>query len=111
MMRQGVVGIKVKIMLSHDPEGKMGPKIIMPDCITIHEPKEEVVPMAVPQGEYTGEGYFGDAVSVIGCFLVAGFVIICCSYLVAVTWLQVVLSVILLLLVVVLFGIIVAVIF
>ncbi|CAE8615169.1 unnamed protein product [Polarella glacialis] len=52
MMRQGVVGIKVKIMLAHDPEGKMGPKMIMPDCITIHEPKEEVVPMAAPA--YTG---------------------------------------------------------
>ncbi|CAE8619207.1 unnamed protein product [Polarella glacialis] len=61
MMRQGVVGIKVKIMLAHDPEGKMGPKMIMPDCITIHEPKEEVVPMALPQGEYTGEGYTGEA--------------------------------------------------
>merc|ERR1712220_48619 len=31
MMRQGMLGIKVTIMLAHDPAGKMGPKMPMPD--------------------------------------------------------------------------------
>merc|ERR1712196_156384 len=33
LMRQGVLGIKVSIMLPWDPEGKMGPKIPMPDVV------------------------------------------------------------------------------
>lgn len=41
MMRQGILGIKVKIMLPHDPEGKNGPKMPLSDIITILEPKEE----------------------------------------------------------------------
>jgi len=45
MMRQGVLGIKVKIMLAHDPEGKQGPKMPMPDNVIIHEPKEFAPPV------------------------------------------------------------------
>mmetsp|Transcript_48837 Transcript_48837/g.138042 ORF Transcript_48837/g.138042 Transcript_48837/m.138042 type:complete len:106 (-) Transcript_48837:49-366(-) len=41
LMRQGVLGVMVKIMLAHDPEGKSGPKMPMPDCVIVHEPKEE----------------------------------------------------------------------
>jgi len=41
LLRQGVLGIKVKIMLPWDPTGKQGPKKPMPDLITIHNPKEE----------------------------------------------------------------------
>merc|ERR1711975_165525 len=37
-MRQGMLGIKVKIMMSHDPEGKMGPAMPMPDAVVTHEP-------------------------------------------------------------------------
>merc|ERR1719158_2207108 len=61
-MRQGMIGIKVKIMLSHDPEGKMGPKMTMPDAVIIHEPKQEV-PLVAPaemDGGYGGGGYAGD---------------------------------------------------
>jgi len=50
-MRQGMIGIKVKIMMSHDPEGKMGPSMILPDDIKVHEPKEEVVPLQPVQQE------------------------------------------------------------
>jgi len=58
-MRQGMIGIKVKIMMSHDPEGKMGPKMMLPDNITVHEPKEEVqVMQPVPEDEGYG-GYGG----------------------------------------------------
>jgi hypothetical protein len=38
---QGVLGIKVKIMLDWDPKGKFGPITPLPDLVTIHAPKEE----------------------------------------------------------------------
>ncbi|KAI0222892.1 40S ribosomal protein S3 [Massospora cicadina] len=41
LMRQGVLGLKVKIMLDWDPTGKNGPKKPLPDMVTILEPKEE----------------------------------------------------------------------
>ncbi|KAG4991765.1 hypothetical protein JHK87_025222 [Glycine soja] len=41
LLRQGVLGIKVKIMLDWDPKGKQGPKTPLPDLVTIHTPKEE----------------------------------------------------------------------
>jgi small subunit ribosomal protein S3e len=41
LLRQGVLGIKVKIMRSSDPEGKSGPQKSLPDSVTIIEPKEE----------------------------------------------------------------------
>ena len=40
-MRQGVIGVRVDIMLPHDPEGKIGPKVPLSDVVTIIEPKEE----------------------------------------------------------------------
>jgi len=64
-LRQGVLGIQVKIMLPHDPTGKSGPKIALPDHVSIQDPKEETpieapysqnklekpaMPMAAPQG-------------------------------------------------------------
>merc|ERR1712083_952617 len=44
LLRQGVLGIKVKIMLPWDPQGKLGPKKPLPDHVSIIEPKEEVIP-------------------------------------------------------------------
>lgn len=41
LLRQGVLGIKVKIMRGSDPEGKSGPQKSLPDAVTIIEPKEE----------------------------------------------------------------------
>merc|ERR1712226_1368966 len=41
LMRQGVLGIKVKIMLAYDPEGRMGTKMPLPDNIIVSEPKED----------------------------------------------------------------------
>merc|ERR1712042_279560 len=43
-LRQGVLGIKVKIMLPWDPSGKNGPRTPLPDHINIVEPKDEVIP-------------------------------------------------------------------
>merc|ERR1711968_36579 len=41
MFRQGVLGLRVKIMLDWDPSGKMGPKYPMPDVIKVQTPKED----------------------------------------------------------------------
>lgn len=50
LMRQGVLGVKVSIMLPHDPTGKQGPKRQLDDVVTILEPKEEVYrPYVEPQ--------------------------------------------------------------
>lgn len=38
-MRQGILGIRVKIMLPHDPKGINGPKLPLPDNVIVHEPK------------------------------------------------------------------------
>jgi len=63
LMRQGVLGIKVVIMLAHDPEGKMGPKLPMPDQVIVHEPKEEAPPVVQEAGyEGGGAGYAGGEV-------------------------------------------------
>merc|ERR1711924_174555 len=40
-MRQGMLGIKVSIMLPQDPEGKIGPKEPLSDIVTINESKPE----------------------------------------------------------------------
>jgi len=59
LMRQGVLGVKVKIMHTHDPEGRMGPKLCLPDKVVVHEPKEEVVPLAVPEQDAGYGGGYG----------------------------------------------------
>ncbi|TPX40049.1 hypothetical protein SeLEV6574_g06824 [Synchytrium endobioticum] len=41
LLRQGVLGIKVKIMLDQDPTGKLGPQKPLPDNVTILEPKDD----------------------------------------------------------------------
>jgi len=46
LLRQGVLGIQVKIMLPWDPNGKIGPKKPLPDHVNIVEPKEERDPQA-----------------------------------------------------------------
>lgn len=50
LLRQGVLGIKVKIMLGWDPKGKVGPVTPLPDLVTIHTPKEdeEIRPATAP---------------------------------------------------------------
>lgn len=42
LLRQGVLGIKVKIMLPWDPSGKNGPKKPLPDNVSVVEPKDEL---------------------------------------------------------------------
>merc|ERR1712080_343783 len=44
LLRQGVLGVKVKILKPYDETGMNGPKLLYPDIVTILEPKEDVVP-------------------------------------------------------------------
>lgn len=44
LLRQGVLGIKVKIMRGSDPDGKAGVQKSLPDTVTVIEPKEEAPP-------------------------------------------------------------------
>jgi len=55
LMRQGVVGIKVSIMLPHDPKGLQGPKIPLDDVVTIMEPKEEMSAASMLQAQQERE--------------------------------------------------------
>ncbi|KAI8901390.1 ribosomal protein S3 [Globomyces pollinis-pini] len=41
LLRQGVLGVKVKIMQDWDPTGKNGPSKPLPDLVTILEPKDD----------------------------------------------------------------------
>ncbi|CAF1514568.1 unnamed protein product [Rotaria magnacalcarata] len=50
LLRQGVLGIKVKIMLPHDPKEGKGVKKPLPDHIHIVQPKDES-PIAQPYSE------------------------------------------------------------
>jgi len=43
-MKQGVLGIKVSIMLPRDPEGKEGPSNLFPDHVNVRDPKVTEVP-------------------------------------------------------------------
>jgi small subunit ribosomal protein S3e len=49
MMRQGVLGVKVRIMQSYDPTGERGASMQFPDQIVISEPKE--APVVLPPVE------------------------------------------------------------
>uniref|UniRef100_A0A8C5VF47 Small ribosomal subunit protein uS3 n=1 Tax=Microcebus murinus TaxID=30608 RepID=A0A8C5VF47_MICMU len=53
LLRQGVLGIKVKIMLPWDPTGKTGPEKPLPDHVSIVEPKDEILP-TTPISEQKG---------------------------------------------------------
>lgn len=55
-LKQGVIGIKVAIMLPHDPTGRDGVPIVLPDIVTIKDPKPEE-PLACPKGEGYAENF------------------------------------------------------
>jgi len=51
LLKQGVLGIKVKIMLPHDPTGKNGCKVPLSDVVNIFDPKvEDALPVPPKQG-------------------------------------------------------------
>lgn len=39
--KQGIMGVKVRIMLPHDPTGRAGVKALLPDIVEIREPKND----------------------------------------------------------------------
>lgn len=47
---QGVLGVRVKIMLPHDPEGKRGPATPLPDTVVVLDPKPDI-PVVQPETE------------------------------------------------------------
>jgi len=64
LLKQGVLGIKVKIMKAYDPEGQIGPTFPLPDYVEIKEPladkivleptseqRDPVIPVAAPVEE------------------------------------------------------------
>ena len=46
-----MLGVKVTIMLPHDPRGIDGPSMTLPDAITVHEPRESAVDVAAIAAE------------------------------------------------------------
>jgi len=52
LLRQGVLGVKVAIMLPWDPTGRNGPKMPQPDVVKIREPKDEEPMPTGPSGGY-----------------------------------------------------------
>jgi len=54
-MKQGVLGIKVSIMMPFDPTGRNGVSYRQPDVITVTEPKEETPVPPTPSQAYAAE--------------------------------------------------------
>lgn len=48
-LRQGVIGIKVKIMLPHDSTGENGIARDLPDAIKVHDPDKDILDYTEPQ--------------------------------------------------------------
>jgi small subunit ribosomal protein S3e len=51
--KQGIMGVKVKIMLPHDPTGKTGPRHPIPDTVIINDPPK-YIEEPTPQGNRGG---------------------------------------------------------
>ena len=51
LLRQGVLGIKVKILLPWDPKGINGPKKPLPDAVTFIDPKEDLSAPVLPTSQ------------------------------------------------------------
>jgi len=51
-LKQGVLGIKVKIQMPHDPTGRAGVAVKLSDVVTVKDPKEEIVQQPKQQPGY-----------------------------------------------------------
>jgi len=60
LLRQGVLGVKIAIMLPFDPTGKHGTKVAQPDVVKVFDPKDEAPVTATVTGttpkSYTAKG-------------------------------------------------------
>jgi small subunit ribosomal protein S3e len=61
LLAQGVLGVRVKIMLPHDPTGRTGPRKPLPDVVTIIEPKEDEINHSEPNSEVINQPGTGSA--------------------------------------------------
>jgi len=52
LLRQGVLGVRVSIMLPHDPTGEFGPTKTLADVVTVLDPKEESEPQQKYQNRH-----------------------------------------------------------
>lgn len=48
LLRSGVVGIKVVIMLPYDETGRMGPNVSLPDVVKVFDPKDDDAEVPAP---------------------------------------------------------------
>lgn len=65
LLRQGVLGIKVKIMKDWDPKGINGPKKPLPDAVTILDPKEDSYLPASAAGVPTSQDFGGQRAAAV----------------------------------------------
>eukprot|EP01097_Dermamoeba_algensis_P004888 TRINITY_DN3135_c0_g1_i1.p1 TRINITY_DN3135_c0_g1~~TRINITY_DN3135_c0_g1_i1.p1 ORF type:complete len:242 (+),score=73.37 TRINITY_DN3135_c0_g1_i1:90-815(+) len=56
LLKQGVLGIKVAIMLPYDPSGKMGCATPQADIVTVIEPKDETQHPTTKNAQYSRDG-------------------------------------------------------
>jgi small subunit ribosomal protein S3e len=47
-LKSGVLGVKVRILKPHDPEGRIGPKVRLPDDVLVFDPKEDSLVPHIP---------------------------------------------------------------
>jgi len=50
-LKQGTLGIKIKIMYPHDPTGKDGSAVRLPDVVTVLDPKQDTNTDPTPRGQ------------------------------------------------------------
>lgn len=64
LLRQGVLGIKVKIMKDWDPKGVLGPKMPLPDAVSFMDPKDDSAPVLPSSQDFTPRAAAATAVPV-----------------------------------------------
>jgi len=55
LLKSGIMGIQVKIMLPWDPSGIKGPRDPLPDVVKVLEPKMDVIPEIKPSTQTQGQ--------------------------------------------------------
>lgn len=55
LLRQGVLGIKVKIMKEWDPKGVLGPKKPLPDAVSFMDAKDDSLTVEAPKSQNFGQ--------------------------------------------------------
>mmetsp|Transcript_32858 Transcript_32858/g.29728 ORF Transcript_32858/g.29728 Transcript_32858/m.29728 type:complete len:237 (+) Transcript_32858:92-802(+) len=53
--KQGIMGVKVRIMLPHDPTGKAGVRKLLPDIVEIRDPKNDDEEVEIREAQAGGQ--------------------------------------------------------